>query len=106
MAAVLRASRGRGWYSKHLLASAIDEFYMKYNLYPAGMHSKLSCIEDWKEKMGLACARLAAWLNFESSVFAGVFKSKLCNFMVGWSLLRLVVSGIWSDGVALAKKLV
>lgn len=64
VAAILRASRGRGWYSKHLLADAIDEFYAKYSLYPAGMHSKLSCIEDWKEKMGLACARLAAWHIF------------------------------------------
>ena len=61
VAAILRASRGRGWYSKHILADAIDEFYTKNNLYPSGMHSKLSCIEDWKERMGLACARLAAW---------------------------------------------
>ncbi len=64
VAAILRASRGRGWYSKHLLADAIGEFYTKYNLYPPGMHSKLSCIEDWREKMGLACARLAAWCIF------------------------------------------
>lgn len=61
VAAILKCSRGRGYFSKFTCADGIQMFYDQCNLWPEGIHAGLPSIHEWKARMGLAAARLDAW---------------------------------------------
>ena len=52
MASILKASRGKGYYSKHLLAESVLAFYYKNKLWPQGLDEKLPSKQEWPMKMG------------------------------------------------------
>lgn len=64
VAATLKASGGRGHFSKHLLAEAVHLFYSNFNLFPNGLPANLPAIEEWSAKNGQAIARLATRFFF------------------------------------------
>ena len=63
MASILKASRGKGYYSKHLLAESVVAFYSKNKLWPQGLDEKLPAIQEWPMKMGEGLARLEPCCN-------------------------------------------
>lgn len=62
MACLLKVSRGRGYFSKHLIDKAVLQFYDNKNLWPDGLTSKLPACKEWSARMGLAISRLDIWL--------------------------------------------
>lgn len=58
---IMRATRGRGRFSSHLLKIVIIQYYEKHKLLPKGMVSSMDCVQTWALKMGLALQRLASW---------------------------------------------
>ena len=62
--AVMRATRGKGRFSAHLLKHIILDYYERHRLWPKGIVRKMTCIENWALKMGLALQRLASWQQF------------------------------------------
>ena len=61
---MLKVSRGRGYFSKHLIAKSVCVFYEQQVLYPEGLNSKMPAIKEWSARMGLAISRLAFWFDF------------------------------------------
>ena len=61
---MLNVSKGRGYYSKHLMAKAVKVFYKKFDLYPSGLGDNLPAVSDWADKCGEAIARLVPWMHF------------------------------------------
>ena len=61
VAAVLKVSGGRGYFSKHLLADGELAFYDQECLWPQGVNRNMPSVQDWAMRMGLAIARLATW---------------------------------------------
>ena len=59
--AVMRATKGRGRFSAHLLKIVIIQYYEKHKLFPKGMVGSMECVQTWALKMGLALQRLASW---------------------------------------------
>ena len=68
MAACIRASGGRGYFSKYLLSDAVELFYKENNLFPNGLRPGLPAIDEWLAKNGQALARLVPCLSFSSSL--------------------------------------
>ena len=58
VACLLRVSRGRGYFSKHMIDKAVLQFYDKKKLWPDGLTSKLPACKEWSARMGLAISRL------------------------------------------------
>ena len=63
--AVLNASGGRGYFSKHLMTQAIKAFYKKHDLFPSGLGDNIPAVSTWAEKQGEAVARLVSGIVFQ-----------------------------------------
>ena len=59
--AVMKASRGAGFYSARVFKHAILQFYEKNKLIPKGMSVEMECVDKWALKMGLALRRMVPW---------------------------------------------
>lgn len=55
---MLNASKGKGYYSKHLCAQAVQIFYKRFDLFPKGIQADMPAVDDWAAKHGQAMARL------------------------------------------------
>lgn len=79
VAAVLRASKGRGYFSKHLMDQAVRLFYNECELWPDGLREDLPAVREWSARMGVAIARLAP-RSFESSCMLRVCLAEAARF--------------------------
>ena len=70
VAALTRAAGGRGYYSKHLVASAILQFYQDHGLFPDGLCRTTPSVIDWAGKMALGLTRVVACLICLGSFWA------------------------------------
>ena len=63
VAAVLCASGGKAYYSKHVLQEAIIMFYDNNALWPSGLDGTIPACQNWAIKHGEALARLVPLCN-------------------------------------------
>ena len=94
MAACIRASAGRGYFSKHLLADAIEVFYTENKLFPNGLRPGLPAIDEWVARNGQALARLVPCLGFlalcgfEAARFRATAKRSPTSKSKDWQWIR------------------
>lgn len=71
---MLRVSRGRGYFSKHLIDRGVRQYYTENNLWPNGVSETMPAIKEWSARMGLAISRLVPWTNYKQWVVVARLK--------------------------------
>ena len=64
--AVMRVSKGKGFYSSHILKASLLDFYTSSNLFPTGITPDMEVIDTWALRQSHALQRLVSLLKFPS----------------------------------------